>query len=379
MLSVCIITKNEKENLIRCVETLLHYPFEVVVLDTGSTDGTLVYLENLQKKLKKSVQTDFSKEASLVTGKFTWCDNFSTARNAAIELASNEMILSIDSDEFLYDFSMEELKRELIQGKRKVGRICIHNRVHNNSSESVEWVSRLFSKTEFYYEGRIHEQIVAKNSGKYQTYQSCLSVFHVGYDLSEREKKEKATRNIRLLKMELEQEGYDWGKAPEVAVTDLVNDKVPYLLYQLGKSAYLMSEYENACDAFERGLSYDLDPQLEYVSDMVETYGYALVHANRVSDALFLETVIQEFGNSADFFFLLGYIYMNNERFSDAVQAFLKATEFVTSRTAGANSYLAYYNIGVIYECLGDWKKAKMYYNKCGGYAPAENRLDNMK
>ena len=39
-LSVCIITKNEKRNLERCLRQLIPYPFELVVADTGSTDGT---------------------------------------------------------------------------------------------------------------------------------------------------------------------------------------------------------------------------------------------------------------------------------------------------------------------------------------------------
>ena len=108
---------------------------------------------------------------------------------------------------------------------------------------------------------------------------------------------------------------------------------------------------------------------------MVETYGYALVHAKRAGEALFLESLLQEFGNSADFFFLLGYVYMNNERFLDAIQAFLKAAEFATARTAGANSYLAYYNVGVIYECLGQCEQAKIYYEKCGAYAQAKERI----
>ena len=399
MLSVCIITKNEKENLMRCVETLLRYPFEVVVLDTGSTDGTLAYLNDLQETMKKTDQkdflketslesdsgfseeaspapkADFSKEASLVIGNFPWCDDFSAARNAAVELASNDMILSIDSDEFLYDFSLEKLEKELAQNQGKVGRVCIHNQVQNHTGESVEWVSRLFSRKQFFYEGSINEQITARDGEKYQTFQSCLSVLHVGYDLSEQGKKEKAARNIRLLKKELEQAGYDFEKTPEEAVVDLHNEKIPYLLYQFGKSAYLMADYENACNAFARGLSYDLDPQLEYVSDMVETYGYALVHAKRAGEALFLESLLQEFGNSADFFFLLGYVYMNNERFLDAIQAFLKAAEFATARTAGANSYLAYYNVGVIYECLGQCEQAKIYYEKCGAYAQAKERI----
>ena len=112
---------------------------------------------------------------------------------------------------------------------------------------------------------------------------------------------------------------------------------------------------------------------------MVETYGYALINSEQVEQALFFENIYEEFGNTADFKFLMGLIYMNNEMFDAAVEEFKKAVKMPEGRTQGANSYLAYYNIGVIYECLGDWKKAKMYYNKCGGYAPAENRLDNMK
>lgn len=387
MLSVCIITKNEQENLTRCVETLLCYPVEVVVLDTGSTDGTLDYLSNLQKKLRKLKQTDFSertglvpegsfsKGASLVTGNFLWCDDFSAARNAAVAMASNEIILSIDSDEFLYDFSIEELEKEIAQNPGKVGRICIHNQLENNTRENVEWISRVFSRKQFFYEGRIHEQITARDGEKYQTFQSCLAVLHLGYDLSEQRKKEKAVRNIRLLKKELEQTGYNFEKTPEEAVVDLHNEKIPYLLYQFGKSAYFMKDYANACDAFARGLSYDLDLRLEYVCDMVETYGYALVHAKRAGEALFLESLLQEFGNNADFFFLLGYVYMNNECFSDAIEAFLKATEYTTARTVGANSYLAYYNIGVIYECMGQFETAKSYYKKCGMYVKAREGM----
>ena len=38
----------------------------------------------------------------------------------------------------------------------------------------------------------------------------------------------------------------------------------------------------------------------------------------------------------------------------------------------GANSYLAYYNIGVIYECAGMPDEAVKYYRMCGDYRPAK-------
>lgn len=39
-ISVCIITKNESEKLKKCLKHLTVYGFEIVVVDTGSTDDT---------------------------------------------------------------------------------------------------------------------------------------------------------------------------------------------------------------------------------------------------------------------------------------------------------------------------------------------------
>lgn len=58
----------------------------------------------------------------------------------------------------------------------------------------------------------------------------------------------------------------------------------------------------------------------------------------------------------------MGLIYMNNEMFDEAVAEFLKATEYKECRNMGVNSYLAFYNAGVIYECCGMIVKAKERY-----------------
>ena len=151
--------------------------------------------------------------------------------------------------------------------------------------------------------------------------------------------------------------------------------QIPYLLYQLGKSYYMLGEYGVACEWFAQGLSFDLNPELEYVIDMVETYGYALINSGQEQTALFFENIYDEFGKSADFQFLMGLIYMKNARFTEAVREFEKAAGHAECRAQGVNSYRANYNIGVIYECLGKKEEALAYYRKCGGYAPAEERI----
>lgn len=44
----------------------------------------------------------------------------------------------------------------------------------------------------------------------------------------------------------------------------------------------------------------------------------------------------------------------------------------------GVNDYLAYFNLGVVYECIGRNDEAKQYYLKCENYEPAKQRLKEM-
>jgi tetratricopeptide (TPR) repeat protein len=180
---------------------------------------------------------------------------------------------------------------------------------------------------------------------------------HEGYEGDLITRKKKTERNITLLRKQLKEEGDD-----------------PYILYQLGKSYYMQEEHQTACEWFEKALYFDLDPHLEYVQDMVESYGYALINSEQYETALQLSGVYNEFAVNADFVYLMGLIYMNNARFVDSIQEFIKATHMKEYKMDGVNSYRAFYNIGVIYECLNNPEEARKYYNKCGDYKPAKMR-----
>ena len=356
MLSVCIIVKNEEKNIARCLQCLKPHGFEVVVVDTGSTDKT------------KEVALQYTEHVY----DFVWCDDFAVAKNFAISKATNPYVMVIDSDEFLEPLEVERLYQMIKNHPRAVGRICRRNVFTRNGQEqeNQEWINRVFPKDKYCYEGRIHEQIVVKdNDDNYETYQTPVVIEHTGYDLTLKERKEKANRNYTLLIQELER----------LEKEESESKQIPYILYQLGKSCYMAEEYEKACEYFSLGLSYDLNPKLEYVIDMVETYGYALINSGQAQTALLFENIYEEFGNNADFQFLMGLIYMNNARFEQAVQEFLKATKHSQCRNKGVNSYSAYYNVGVIYECLGKKEEAITYYRKCGEYEPAKKRLADIK
>lgn len=369
-LSVCIIAKNEEKNIERCLKSLQGHNLEIVVVDTGSVDNTKAIAGCYTKNLYD----------------FPWYDDFAAAKNFAISKATNEYVMILDSDEYIESADMREVARLLNQNSKKVGRIKRRNIFtrKGQKQENVEWINRVFPKERFGYQGRIHEQVVAIDGAEYDTYQLPIVIGHTGYDLPEAEKKKKAERNIILLKRELEEllkehqvqsVQEDIEKQMNQADKDTVAEQMPYILYQLGKGYYMAEEYETACEYFAQGLSYDLNPKLEYVIDMVETYGYALINSGQPENALFFENIYEEFGNSADFKFLMGLIYMNNARFEDAVREFEKATRYKECKGTGVNSYMAFYNIGVMYECLGDLEKAKHFYKKCGEYEPARKQM----
>lgn len=356
-LSICIIAKNEERNIERCLKCLKPYDFEIVVVDTGSTDKT----------------RDIACQYTPYVYDFIWCDDFAAAKNFAVSKATHEYVMIVDSDEYMEKIDVKELSLLIKNYPYMVGRIKRRNVfIRNNlEQENVEWINRIFSKEMFCYEGRIHEQVTARDGTSYSTYQAPVVISHSGYDLTREEREAKVRRNLALLQQELEclKESAPFGKAGE---------QIPYIQYQLGKSYYMAGDYEKACEYFLEGLSHDLNPKLEYVVDMVETYGYALINSGQAEDAMFFENIYEEFGNSADFQFLMGLIYMNNACFTEAIAEFEKAVMQKECRCRGVNSYSAYYNIGVIYECLGYVEQAREYYGKCGDYMPALERLERL-
>lgn len=345
MISICIITKNESKNIRECLERISPFQYEIIVVDTGSSDDT------------KNIAFEFTDKVY----DFKWENDFSSARNFCISKATQEFILVIDCDEYLTEFDKNEFEKLIKKNSNSVGRICRTN-LQSNGNEQVkimERINRLFPKELFHYSGRIHEQVTENDNSDYNTYDLPIFFDHVGYDGDIEFRNKKAKRNIELLDLELQQ-----------------NQNDTYLLYQLGKSYYMQQDYSSACDYFSRALSFDLDTRLEYVIDMVETYGYALLNSKRYAEALPFENIYEAFGHRAEFNYLMGLIYMNNAIFDQAIEKFLKATKYRQCQIEGVNSFMAFYNVGVIYECLGDIENALAYYRKSGGYDKAKARIE---
>lgn len=353
-ISLCMIVKNEQATLANCLSSIAGYMNEIIIVDTGSTDST------------KEIAFQYTDKVY----DYVWTNDFAAARNYSISRASNEYVLILDSDEVTESIDIAEIERLIEKYPTKIGRLQRINEFtrKGNLNKFSERVNRLFSKKYYQYEGIIHEQVVPIDTRDYasqaedSSYPIPLTVRHSGYEGDLSVRKIKTDRNIKLLK---------------IALANHQDD--PYLLYQLGKSYYMEEDYRNACSYFGQALYFDLNPKLEYVQDMVESYGYALLNSGQYETAMQMLSIYEEFSHSADFIFLIALILMNNGKFNQAIEEFMKATKKIECKMEGVNDYLAFYNIGVIHECLGDKEKAKLYYMKCNRYEAAKKRLSELE
>lgn len=359
-LSVCIISKNEEAHIGECLSRLAPYNIEIVLTDTGSTDRTLQIAGQYTDHIYH----------------FDWCDDFSAAKNFCMEKASHNWILFLDCDEYIEEMDIEALGKCMEQHPDAAGRILIRSRFTRDGQTTFEQtrVSRLADRRYFHFLGAVHEQLAyrpdtvaevsavlsAKTSAK-KTYDAPVTILHVGYDENEEKMQEKSRRNIALLEVALQKNGPD-----------------PYLYFQLGQCCRRLGESEKAFQHFDAGLSLEVNPSLDYVKTMVESYGYTLLDLKRPKEAMGLSQLYDLFAGRADFVFLMGLIYMNNGLFDAAIAEFKKSTTIEEFAVDGVNSYMANYNIGVIYECTGHIGEAREYYEKCGAYEPAESRLKQL-
>ena len=84
-LSACIVARDEEKTISKTLSSLSKIADEIIVVDTGSKDAT----------------TDIAHSFGAKIIRIPWQDDFSEARNTAINSASKDYILMLDADEFI--------------------------------------------------------------------------------------------------------------------------------------------------------------------------------------------------------------------------------------------------------------------------------------
>lgn len=185
-LTIIVLCKNEERCIRRCLTSIFHEITnndEVIVIDTGSTDGSL------------KIISDFS-AVNLI--KCEWKNDFSEIRNIGISEARNKWIFFIDADEELKAQTLAELKQVLnIIEWLGISAITIAPTIINHNNTVAQGVRRIIKKdSNIKYYGSVHEELRrdATFLGKDVNYISLDNVilFHDGYQKVIIEKKNKS-------------------------------------------------------------------------------------------------------------------------------------------------------------------------------------------
>jgi hypothetical protein len=260
--SLCMIVKNEEDNLADCLNSIRDLVDEMVVVDTGSTDRTREIAQSLGAKVFE----------------FPWCDHFAAARNESIRHATGDWIFWLDADDRIDEANRQKLRQLFasLTGDNigySLKCACLPDPVNRNIT-IVDHVRLFRNHPQIRWSHRVHEQIlpaIRQQGGK-----MCFTpvvIQHVGYvDRALRHR--KLQRDLRLLILEREELGdhpftlFNLGSVylelgqPEVALPLLerslershVSDSIVRKLYALiGSCHRRMDQLQHALESYQRG------------------------------------------------------------------------------------------------------------------------------
>lgn len=293
-LSLSMIVKNEEAMLEDCLKSVKNIVDEIVIVDTGSTDGTLKIAESFGAKISH----------------YQWNDDFAAARNEALKNCTGEWILYLDADERLEASTVQNLRLILENSSDEIGAyVCTIESPHLQLDNSTELhrggYPRIFRNYGFptiKFEGRVHEQIGPSIFAINKSISfSDVVINHFGYDTTRDVMEAKVKRNYQLLLKHINEEptnSYAWFQLGQtLAQMKLFDEAEKAIRFSLEIGSLSDSVYSSACATlsqivggksnFTEALLW-ADKSLEKAPEQVfalSLKGFALLLLNRKSEA----------------------------------------------------------------------------------------------
>jgi len=170
-LSLCMIVKNEEASLPQVLETVQPIVDEMVILDTGSSDRTV----------------DIAQKYGARVYHFQWCNDFSAARNHALQYVQGRWVLVLDADEVLTPEIIPEIQQAIKSDRNLVINLIRQEVGATQSPYSL--VSRLFRHhPDIYFSRPYHSlvddsvtQLVQREPDWQVISLSTVGILHYGY------------------------------------------------------------------------------------------------------------------------------------------------------------------------------------------------------
>lgn len=336
-IALVLIARNESRCLARCLDSARPHVDDMLVLDTGSTDGT----------------PDIARRCGARVAHFPWIDDFSAARNAALSQVAAPWRLVLDADEWIAS-GAQALAELRAQPPDFVGLVSVTSQLSDERGETQvapSWLPRLLPRG-VAYSGRIHEQPVSALPRQ----RLGLVVGHDGYLPAQMAPKRGRNRSLLLAAL-AEQPG------------DL------YLRYQLGKDCEVHADFAQALPHYEAAWG-GVDAAASWRHDLLLRLLFTLKKLGRFDAALALaEREQPHWQHSPDFFFTLGDLLLDAALARPAKaaewlplieRAWLRAIEIgdrpeLPDSLRGRGSHLAAHNLAAFHSSLGHTDQAALW------------------
>jgi glycosyltransferase involved in cell wall biosynthesis len=221
-ISLCMIVRNEQEMLPRCLEAAAPAVDEIVIVDTGSEDGTIEIARSFGARVIEQ----------------TWSGDFSVARNVSFEHATCDWILRLDADEELVAEDATRLRAlagEVWHEASYLREIDDSGEQEVGAGTAIPFLRMFRNRPEYRFHGRVHEQIIdTLPQGLPELIgRSTVRVMHYGYRDEVRSAKGKSQRNLELLEAQRRD-----------------GDDSAFLHFNLGSEYFALQRYDKCLDQF---------------------------------------------------------------------------------------------------------------------------------
>lgn len=187
-LSLTMIVRDEEANLERCLSSVAPYVDEIIIVDTGSQDRTVEIARQFTDRIFH----------------FEWINDFSAARQYALDQATGKWLFWLDADDIL--IGGEYLRAEIADAANASSDLSdlfalywryVSIRTLDGTEQASWWRERCIpNNAAFRWHGRVHE--VLTTDQPYQRIQSAqISVQHW-----QGESLHRSRRNLTILEAE---------------------------------------------------------------------------------------------------------------------------------------------------------------------------------
>ncbi|ALC85934.1 hypothetical protein AM499_08925 [Bacillus sp. FJAT-22090] len=202
LFSANLMVRNEEDCIERCLNSIIPFFDEIVIVDTGSTDKTIEIIESINSS---KIRLYYHK----------WNENFSEIRNYMLEKSTGDIIFTIDADEFISDnINVYEFKKTISYIISILDdEVVISPTIIDSTKEKYDSLARIFkNSSSFYFYGCVHEELRRIDNIPLKAVSLDFTLFHDGYESKKIIGKNKSDRNIVLLKktLKMERNNFRW-------------------------------------------------------------------------------------------------------------------------------------------------------------------------